>query len=240
MTRDRTDGGGQGDKGAGGWCISTQELSRQEPPPPRRPGLGLQDVPRPFGQHLPTTLCHSQAIWRLRSSPEGPHKPCPAGQAHLVWETPADESSPWRYLSPERGDTSPGPWGPACPEVASVHPSWKVGCLPEGQLGSTVGGSAPSSTESAQVPEEQGLRHRAPCPKSLMGPVSPITLRKCPRPSAWPVCLYLIPSTSIPIVVAFSQLCFCTCPGRLPKSGPLLLMENTSIQSSRASLTITS
>ena len=99
--------GGRGDEGVGGQCIPTQEHSRQEPPQPR-PGLGLQDAPPHLGQHLPTTLCPSQAIWTSCSSPEGPHTPRPSGQAPLVWEAPAEKSSPWRYLSPELRDTSPG------------------------------------------------------------------------------------------------------------------------------------
>lgn len=181
VTRDRTDGGGQGDKGAGGWCISTQELSRQEPPPPRRPGLGLQDVPRPFGQHLPTTLCHSQAIWRLRSSPEGPHKPCPAGQAHLVWETPADESSPWRYLSPERGDTSPGPWGPACPEVASV-PSRAGGLPSRRSAGKHSGWFCTQLYRECPGPRGAGPETPSPLSQEPHGPRQPHHAQEVPAP----------------------------------------------------------
>lgn len=206
---------------------------------PPRPGLGLQDVPRPFGQHLPTTLCPSQAIWRLRSSPEGPHMPQPAGQAHLVWETPADESSPWRYLSLNAGTPALAP---------GVPPALRWPLSPAGRWAAFQ----KVSWEAQRVVLHPALqkvprspRSRASDTEPLVPGVSwalsaPITLRKRPRPSAWPVCLYLIPSTSIPIVVALGQLCFCTCPGRLPKSGPLLPMENTSIQSSRTSLTVTS
>lgn len=67
VTRDRMDGGGRGDKGAGGWCISTQGLSRREPAPPPpawarppRHSSSLQAAPShhplPFSGHLEVAL----------------------------------------------------------------------------------------------------------------------------------------------------------------------------------------